>query len=67
MSVTGPTRRNWRFQLWGWIFFTLSAIGYIISSYRAGDMVSLVASLFFFFACVFFFIPFLATKPNRDS
>ncbi|MFP6740993.1 MAG: cytochrome oxidase subunit III [Alphaproteobacteria bacterium] len=67
MSNTGPSRRNWRFQLWGWIFFTLSAIAYIISSYRAGDMVSLLASLFFFFACMFFFIPFLATSLDRDS
>ncbi len=67
MSGTEPTRRNWRFQLWGWIFFTISAIAYIISSYRAGDMVSLLASLFFFFACIFSFIPFLATKLDRDS
>lgn len=67
MSGSKSSRRNWRFQLWGWIFFTLSAIAYIISSYRAGDMVSLLASLFFFFACVFFFIPFLAIAPDRDS
>jgi len=67
MSNSAPSRRNWRFQLWGWIFFTLSAIAYIISSYRAGDMVSLLASLFFFFACMFFFIPFLATSLDRDS
>ena len=45
----------------GWVFFTASSLFYIASSLRAGDTVGLMAAVFFFMGCVFFFVPFLAS------
>jgi len=42
----------------GWLLFIASAIGYIISSLRSGDMVALIGSVFFLVACLVFLIPF---------
>ena len=52
----------------GWIFFTTSSLFYIFSSLRAGDTTGLLAAVFFFMGCVFFFIPFLVTirRTLRD-
>lgn len=44
----------------GWIFFIASSLFYITSSLRAGDTIGLLAAVFFFMGCAFFFVPFLA-------
>jgi len=56
-----------RFQLWGWILFVFSAIFFMLSSLRAGDLVSLVGGLLFLLACFVFLTPLLAelrAAPN---
>jgi hypothetical protein len=45
-------------QLWGWVLFIISSLFYGAASIRAGDMLGILGSLFFFVACLFFFIPF---------
>jgi len=50
-----------RFQLLGWILFVLSAIFFITSSIRAGDMISLLGGALFLIACFVFLIPLIWT------
>jgi Ca2+/Na+ antiporter len=60
--------RDIRFQLCGWILFIASAIFFIASSYRAGDMLSLTGGLLFLAACIVFIIPLLSRpEPATDS
>ncbi len=63
-----PPPLHHRFQLWGWILFVFSALAFIASSLRAGDILSLLGGLLFLVACIVFLIPLLAELRNwRDS
>jgi hypothetical protein len=53
-----------RFQLLGWVFFVFSALIFITSSLRAGDLVSLIGGLLFLFACFVFLIPLVSTMRS---
>lgn len=50
--------RDTTINLIGWILFIISAIGFIISSLRSGDVPSLIGGIFFLVACLVFLIPF---------
>ncbi len=52
-------------QLVGWSLFILSALSYIADAVHIGDMISLLASLLFLFACVVFVYPILRSGPTR--
>jgi len=43
-----------KLQLIGWIFFVISAMFFIASSIKAGDLLSLIGGLFFFVSCFLF-------------
>ena len=45
-------------QIWGWLLFIISAIFFIATSLRAGDMLGLLGGIFFLIACVIFLVPF---------
>lgn len=45
----------------GWVLFTLCALVYTIANVRDGDWLSLVGSLLFLLACLFFIF-----KPRRE-
>jgi hypothetical protein len=47
-------QKDKRYELWGWILFVISALFFIVSSIRAGDIVSLLGGVFFLLACVVF-------------
>ena len=51
-------------QIWGWLLFVISAIFFIATSLRAGDMLGLLGGLFFLIACLVFLIPFFKTDAN---
>ena len=51
-----------KFQLWGWALFILSAGFFVAASIRAGDILSLLGSLFFLFACFLFLIPLVIRR-----
>ena len=53
-----------RFQLLGWVLFVFSALFFISSSLRAGDLVSLIGGLLFLFACIVFLIPLVSTMRS---
>lgn len=46
-------------QLAGWSLFILSALSYIVDAVDIGDMMSLLASIFFLLACLVFVYPLL--------
>ena len=68
-------QKSCRFQLTGWFLFIFSALFFIATSVRAGDMLGLTGGLLFLFACIVFLIPLIFTKhtdtdpeaPNRSS
>ena len=63
------TPRAWEetFQLCGWSLFVASAGLFVASSIRSGDMLGLLGSLVFLFACVVFRIPLVAKRIARPS
>jgi len=66
MNLNKP-RVQYRFQLLGWILFIFSAIFFIATSVRAGDMLGLMGALFFLVACFVFLIPLISTiRAIRD-
>ncbi len=56
-QATLNSRSIWKLNFSGWILFTLSAIFFIWSSIRAGDIISFIASALFLVACFLFLIP----------
>ena len=65
---TNPDTHSLKFQLWGWILFIVSALFFIGSSIRAGDVISLMGALFFLVSCIVFMIPLLRPiKPATET
>ena len=53
MSDNNP-RKGKRYELWGWLLFVVSALFFIASSIRNGDVIGLLGGIFFLLACVAF-------------
>ena len=61
-------RREYVYQLWGWILFLVCAIFFIISGIINGDIPTILGSVFFFVACFLFLIPLIKTNnSNRNK
>jgi hypothetical protein len=54
-----------RFQILGWILFIVSALGFIASSLKSGDMLALIGGAFFLVACFVFLIPYVLPAEKR--
>jgi len=46
--------RKRKFEIWGWCPFIVSAVFFILSTARSGDIIGLLGSLFFLVACIVF-------------
>jgi hypothetical protein len=57
-------QKDKRFEFWGWILFTISALFFIASSLRNGDLVGLLGGLFFPLACVAFLASYIGTHKD---
>ena len=60
------SRRDQELQIWGWLLFIASAVFFIASSVRSGDIAGLLGGLFFLVACFFFLFPFMG-RGGRDG
>ena len=60
----GSPRKGKRYELWGWILFTISALFFIVSSLRNGDIVGLLGGLFFLLACAAFLASYIGTHKD---
>ena len=63
MSKDSPTKAN-RYDLWGWLLFVISALFFIVSSIRNGDVVGLFGGVFFLLACVAFLASYIGTHKG---
>jgi len=48
-----------RLAIAGWLLFIISALGFIWSSLKTGDIPSLIGGVFFLAACIVFLIPYI--------
>ena len=51
--------RNRKFDVWGWCLFIVSAVFFVASTVKSGDLLGIIGSLFFLFACIVFLVPYL--------
>ena len=63
MSRNSP-QKDKRYELWGWILFTVSALFFIVSSLRNGDIVGLLGGAFFLLACAAFLASYIGTHKD---
>ncbi len=63
MSKDSPPKAN-RYDLWGWLLFVISALFFIVSSIRNGDVVGLFGGVFFLLACVAFLASYIGTHKG---
>ncbi len=63
VSEKGPHKSKGH-ELWGWLLFTVSALFFIGSSLRNGDLIGLLGGVFFLLACAAFLAPYLGA--HRD-
>ena len=56
-----------RFLLWGWILFIGSAIFFMITSIRSGDLLGLAGGVLFLVACFVFLAPLLAQRAAETG
>ena len=50
---------NRQIVITGWLLFIVSALGFMWSSLKNGDIPGLIGSVFFLAACIVFLIPFI--------
>ena len=62
VSDNGP-RKGKKYDIWGWLLFVISALFFIASSIRNGDVIGLLGGVFFLLACV----AFLASYGGRSK
>ncbi len=60
MSDPGSSKVR-RYDLWGWLLFVVSALFFMVSSIRNGDIVGLIGGVFFLLACVAFLASYTGT------
>ena len=63
MSKNSP-QKDKRYDLWGWILFTLSALFFIASSLRNGDLIGLLGGVFFLLACAAFLASYIGNHED---
>jgi hypothetical protein len=63
VSKNSP-QKDKRYDLWGWILFVVSALFFIASSIRAGDMVGLLGGMFFLLACAVFLASYVGVRKG---
>ncbi|MCP5083790.1 MAG: hypothetical protein GY948_19050 [Alphaproteobacteria bacterium] len=55
-------KAKFRFELAGWVLFTLSAAFFTLSSLKSGDLAAITGSALFFVACLVFMRPLLSSQ-----
>ena len=57
-------QKDKRYEISGWVLFTVSALFFIASSLRNGDIVGLLGGVFFLLACAAFLAPYIGTHKD---
>lgn len=53
-----------RYELGGWLLFVVSALFFIASSIRNGDVIGLLGGVFFLLACVAFLTSYIGGRKG---
>lgn len=61
------SRSKHAFEFIGWLIFVASALFFLASTIRSGDILSIVGSVLFLVACIVFMVPLLAAQPMRTK
>lgn len=59
--------RESKFSLWGWLLFIVCAIFFIASATINGDILYLIGSIVFLFACLIFIIPLVVERIKDED
>jgi hypothetical protein len=54
VNVPNGSRKDRNYDLWGWLLFVISALFFVVSSIRNGDIIGLLGGIFFLLACLAF-------------
>jgi len=60
-------RHEIRYQLSGWILFVVCAVFFIASSLKSQDILMIIGSIVFLFACILFLIPLVRHMRNSQN
>ena len=60
-------RTVWTFNFTGWVLFTVSALFFLWGTFKAGDVIGILASLAFLIACIVFLVPVWVLRPGRKD
>ncbi|MFD1158288.1 hypothetical protein [Roseovarius aestuarii] len=60
-------RTVWTFNFTGWVLFTISALFFLWSTWKAEDVIGIIASLTFLIACIVFLVPVWMHRPKQDD
>jgi hypothetical protein len=56
--------RGKKYEIWGWLLFVISALFFIASSIRNGDLIGLLGGVFFLLACVVFLASYIGFRKG---
>jgi hypothetical protein len=57
--VSNGPQKDENYDLCGWLLFVISALFFVASSIRNGDMIGLLGGVFFLLACVVFLASYI--------
>lgn len=57
-------KKQGRYDLWGWLLFVISALFFMASSIRAGDVVGFLGGTFFLLACIAFLASYTGVRKS---
>ncbi len=60
-------RTVWRFNFSGWVLFVVSALFFLWGTWKAGDVIGVIASLAFLIACIIFLVPVWVHRPGKGD
>jgi hypothetical protein len=62
--VSNGPPQNKNYDLWRWLLFVISALFFIWSSLRNGDIIGLLGGVFFLLACVAFLASYIGVRKG---
>jgi hypothetical protein len=62
--VSSGPQQGKKLDLWGWLLFVISALFFIVSSIRNGDVIGLLGGVFFLLACVAFLASYIGVRKG---
>jgi hypothetical protein len=62
--VSNGPPQNKNSDLWRWLLFVISALFFIWSSLRNGDIIGLLGGVFFLLACVAFLASYIGVRKG---